>query len=109
MNWKEFLRPSKVKITIALVLFLILPLIPIPTGCTREIDDADPCPTVFMNGAIFFMALFSAFPIMLSGMQPSQSFIIMISLAAIFSILAFVIYYLITCVLAHTYKTKVKK
>lgn len=57
MNWKDFFRPTKGKIILAIVIFLIMPIyletnIQCPV-CHPEIEDCPPCPYLSFNVLVF--------------------------------------------------------
>ena len=104
MNWKEFSRPTKLKILLAIVLFLVLPLTPTPVQCAGS-----SCPDVWLNGLSLSQAVFMAFSLMASGEPPSILTNLLPGLVLV-GVLAAIISYLLSCLIVHLYrKLRVKK
>ena len=55
MNWKEFFKPTFIRIILALILILILPVF-IEGGCRDYVDKPGVCNTYFVN--LYYFTIF---------------------------------------------------
>ncbi len=105
MNWKEFLQPTLPKIIIAIILFLVLPIVPLPVQ-TMEGDPG--LPYILENGFDSSRQIIAG-SLAIIGNEPSSILTVSVPDLILFSVISLIISYLISCLILHLYKTKVKK
>ena len=105
MNWKEFLRPTIPKIILAIILFLVLPIVPLPV---QTMEGASGLPYILENGFDSSRQIIAGI-LSIIGNEPSSMLTAMLPDLIIFSAVSFIILYLVSSSIMHLYKTKVNK
>ena len=104
MDWKEFLKPTIPKVILTIILFLILPIVPLSV----QTMEGDPGPLYILENGFDSSRQIVAGILSIIGNEPSSMLTAMLPDLIIFSSVSFIVSYLISCLLMYLYKTKVK-